>query len=375
MTKYLLVGLLLVISRSSTSFYRSSSTLRPAAVRLSPSQLRGTAGSDDNSETSSSSTRIPCDESWQRDANAIEYLSDTESTGVSFYESFGREIGLNISSELKRRRIIPRHLTSDNDLFCNRELNMKQIKSIGFDMDWTLAQYNRDFDNLAYNGAISKLVNDMGYPREECEALKYQLNICRRGCIIDSDKGNILKLDKTRYLRRVEHGLTAMTKEDIKNVFKDAGRADAESYTGPNFINIDTPFSLVDACLYAQLVDLRDQFANSENETQTSTIAMKSYSELWKDIRKAVDRCHKDGAIKLEVAKNPSKYIEYDPNIFPMLDSFRKSGLKVFLLTNSDFAYTQVVMNYLFDAGKKQRGAELTLDWAEFFDLVIVAGE
>ena len=28
---------------------------------------------------------------------------------------------------------------------------MEQYEAIGFDMDWTLAQYNEDFDLLAFN--------------------------------------------------------------------------------------------------------------------------------------------------------------------------------------------------------------------------------
>lgn len=39
---------------------------------------------------------------------------------------------------------------------------MRQIDAVGFDMDWTLAQYNVEFDLLAYNGAKEKLVNWLG---------------------------------------------------------------------------------------------------------------------------------------------------------------------------------------------------------------------
>jgi 5'-nucleotidase len=312
------------------------------------------------------STWIGADETWIQDSNSIEYISGPDSS----FEALGEDIGLNISSELIRRNIIPQHLTSGTDLFCNRELNMQQIESIGFDMDWTIAQYNRDFDLLAYNGAIRKLIDLMGYP-EETLTFEYRLNICSRGCIIDYTKGNILKLDNHRYVRAAEHGLTRLSKEEMKSMMKKSGKE--ESFTGPNFVNIDTPFSLVDACLYAQLVDLRDKFAESDDKLSKSESLMvsKTYTDLWKDLRKAIDRCHKDGVIKDAVARDPAKYIEYDPNIFPMMDSFRKSGRKVFLLTNSDFGYTQVVMNYLFHQGK---GGQLDLEWTEYFDLVVVLG-
>lgn len=54
-------------------------------------------------------------------------------------------------------------------IFCNRSLNMKNIVAVGFDMDYTLAQYKPEtFESLAYQGTIKKLVSDLGYPREVC---------------------------------------------------------------------------------------------------------------------------------------------------------------------------------------------------------------
>jgi hypothetical protein len=44
---------------------------------------------------------------------------------------------------------------------------MEAIQAVGFDMDYTLAEYIPEtFDLLAYDGALEKLVNGMGYPRE-----------------------------------------------------------------------------------------------------------------------------------------------------------------------------------------------------------------
>lgn len=54
-----------------------------------------------------------------------------------------------------------------------------------------------------------------------------------------------------------------------------------------------------------------------------------------------------------------------------MLEEFKQSGLKVFLLTNSLWDYTQVVMNYLHS---KKAGDDLDLAWADYFDLIIVGG-
>ena len=74
-----------------------------------------------------------------------------------------------------------------------------------------------------------------------------------------------------------------------------------------------------------------------------------------------MDLCHRDGVIKDEVAKDPSKYIVKDSKMVPMLNQFKNQNVKVFLLTNSLYEYTQTVMTYL--AGE---------DWADLFDVVIV---
>lgn len=59
-------------------------------------------------------------------------------------------------------------------IFCNRSLNMKNIVAVGFDMDYTLAQYKPEtFESLAYEGTIKKLVFDLGYPPEVCLKLIY----------------------------------------------------------------------------------------------------------------------------------------------------------------------------------------------------------
>lgn len=215
-------------------------------------------------------------------------------------------------------------------------------------------------------GAKEKLVNWLGYPAEILE-LTYRQDMYRRGCVIDRKRGNILKLDRHRYVRYAEHGLTEISATERKKLYAQNHKG-IQDMTSSNYANTDTPFSLVDACLFAQMVDLKDK---AEKAGEGGFLANKSFENLWADMRRCVDRCHKDGVIKQTVALNPEKYITYDPNIFPMLAAFKKSGRKVFLLTNSLWDYTQVVMNYL--EGKKS-GAEKDLEWTNYFDVVIVGG-
>ena len=49
-------------------------------------------------------------------------------------------------------------------IYCNRSLNMKNIKAVGFDMDYTLSLYHPEtFEGLAYQETLKKLVT-LGYP-------------------------------------------------------------------------------------------------------------------------------------------------------------------------------------------------------------------
>ena len=57
--------------------------------------------------------------------------------------------------------------------------------------------------------------------------------------------------------------------------------------------------------------------------------------------------------------------------VFPMLQRFKAAGRKVFLLTNSLWDFTNVVMNYL-EGQKTHQHKDLA--WTEYFDLIIVGG-
>ena len=94
---------------------------------------------------------------------------------------------LKLTSKLKSVANLPalRRL-SNNDVFCNRELKVSGIRAIGFDMDYTLAQYKQPaFDKLAFDGAKEKLVEKLGYP-EEVLSFIYDHTKWTRGLIIDT---------------------------------------------------------------------------------------------------------------------------------------------------------------------------------------------
>ena len=245
-------------------------------------------------------------------------------------------------------------IESKHRIFCNRSMNMKTIQAVGFDMDYTLALYRPEaFEGLAYDETLKKLVG-LGYP-EEILKWKFDTKYMVRGLAIDKHRGNIIKMDRHRYVKVAYHGFTEMPREQRRALY-DAARV--TNYEEPDFALIDTLFTLADAYLFAQLVELKD----SKPEAVT-----KSYSEVYKDVRAAIDLCHRDGSIKLKVAQEPWTFIKRDPHLEETLVRLRESGRRVFVVTNSLWDYTQVVMNYLMGNDT----TTLNNDWVKYFDVVI----
>lgn len=247
-------------------------------------------------------------------------------------------------------------------IFCNRSLNMKNIVAVGFDMDYTLAQYKPEtFESLAYEGTTRKLVYDLGYPRELLN-WSFDWKYMVRGLVLDKKRGNILKMDRHKYVKVAYHGFKELSKEDKVCTYGSTLIRDA--FDEPDYALIDTLFSLAEAYLFAQLVDFRD---NNPEKFRDCT----DYARMYKDVRAAVDLCHRDGTLKQMVAKDPKRYINEDISLVPMLKMLRDSGRSTFLVTNSLWDYTNIVMNFLCSSRTVEGTRKCNFDWLQHFDVVI----
>ena len=243
-------------------------------------------------------------------------------------------------------------------IFCNRALNMAKIQAIGFDMDYTLALYKPwTFEALAYGETLKKLV-ERGYPQV---ILQWTFDHTRmiRGLVIDKNKGNILKMDRHRYVKVAYHGAKELTRDERVKLY-DAART--SRYEEPEFALIDTLFTLADAYLFSQLVDLKD--------SGVPELASLPYERIYKDVRYCIDLCHRDGSIKQRVAADPQEYIEKDPHLLSTLRGLKKSGKKLFLLTNSLWEYTNAVMTFLCSDSPQK-----PYDWMQHFHLIITGAQ
>src|SRR5690606_21133427 len=100
----------------------------------------------------------------------------------------------------------------------------------------------------------------------------------------------------------------------------------------PRFAWIDTLFALPEAFLFAGIIDLME-----------SRSLRVDYGRLQSDIRETIDTVHRDGSLKAIIKEDLSAYVIQDPELGPMLHRLRSGGKKLFLMTNSEWPYTDAV--------------------------------
>lgn len=240
-------------------------------------------------------------------------------------------------------------------VFINRTLNMRKIKYIGLDMDHTLVRYHTQaFEELAHRTMRKSLVEQKGYPSSVLD-LKFEFDLAVRGLVIDRKKGNLLKVSRHGAIRASYHGTKPIdfpTQQKLyKSIYIDL--SDTTSYT-----SIDTAFSISVATLFAQLVNIKD--------TEEGEELLPDYDTISQDVVATLDLAHRDGSLKGEVARNLVKYIIKDPDVVKGLERYRKHDKKIFILTNSDFAYTKLLLDYAINPFLKQHSS-----WQDLFEIVI----
>jgi HAD superfamily 5'-nucleotidase-like hydrolase len=240
----------------------------------------------------------------------------------------------------------------NNKVFVNRTLNLRKIKYIGLDMDHTLVRYKtRAFESLAYDSMLRKLVKEKNYP-EEISELQFDFDAVIRGLVVDSNKGNLLKVSRHGAIRISLHGTQKISfhqqQRDYHGTYVDLG--------APDFSAIDTAFSISVAILFGQLVDLKDQSPGEYPD----------YSILLEDIIEVMDMSHRDDSLKSLVRKEKDKYIIQEPEVAGGLERYKKHGKKIFILTNSDFHYTKSLLDYAINPFLKEHDS-----WMDLFDYTI----
>ncbi|MES3038957.1 MAG: HAD-IG family 5'-nucleotidase [Bdellovibrionota bacterium] len=238
-------------------------------------------------------------------------------------------------------------------VFVNRTLNMKRIKYIGLDMDHTLIRYQSDnFERLSHSIIMSKLIKSKGYP-ETLRSLKFDYDFAIRGLVIDRKKGNLLKLNRYTAIRASYHGLKPLDYKTHQKLY----RSTYIDLSSGDYLAIDTFFSISLAIAFAQIVEMKD--------SDTSN-TYPEYEKIADDVLDAVDEAHRDGSLKDEVKRNLEQYIIKDPQTVAGLERFKKHGKKIFILTNSDFHYSKLLLDYAINPFLKDHKT-----WEDLFEMTI----
>jgi HAD superfamily 5'-nucleotidase-like hydrolase len=248
----------------------------------------------------------------------------------------------------------PQTIRFNSRIFVNRNLRLTSICKVGFDMDYTLAVYNQAFEQLAWDLVLETLVRDFAFPSSILR-FAYDPSYAIRGLVVDMSRGNIFKADRFRHVGRSFHGTREIDALERKDIY----RRDRISLSAEDCYLVDTLFSVPEACMYALYVDMMD----SRPGTRTAA----EYTAAYRAIRAATDQIHRDGSLKSRVTKALQDYLEVDPNLSDTLSQFLDSGKQLFLLTNSDWSYTNAVMSFLLDGVSPAYPR-----WTDYFGLVIV---
>ena len=237
-------------------------------------------------------------------------------------------------------------------VFTNRTLNMRSIKAIGYDMDYTLTQYHAEaWEDCAFGHAQARLAA-LGWP---VELLEFDAEMVSRGLVMDLELGNLLKATRFGWVIRAMHGTRFLDYHELRRAYSGTLVDLAES----RYVFLNTLFSLSEASLFAQCVELLDAGKLPSGV---------GYGELFATVRAAIDGAHRDGLLKADVLADPERFIVLDSDIVDSLLDQKHSGKRMMLITNSEWNFASEIMTYTFDRYMPEGQT-----WRDLFGTVIVS--
>ena len=236
-------------------------------------------------------------------------------------------------------------------LFCNRTLNLRSIRAIGYDMDYTLIHYKmREWEQRAFSYIKEGLLKE-GWPVEH---LEFEPDLVIRGLIIDKEKGNVVKANRFGYVKRAYHGTEPLSFDRQRDMYQRT----LVDLNEPRWLFLNTLFSISEACMYMQLVDLLDA-----GELGASM----GYHDLHDQVRQTLDEAHMEGRLKAEIIDNRERFVDLDEEMPLALLDQKEAGKKIMLITNSEWDYAKPMLEYAMDPYLPGK-----MTWRDLFDISIV---
>ena len=236
-------------------------------------------------------------------------------------------------------------------MWCNRTLNLRAIKAIGYDMDYTLVHYRTEvWERAAFERALQPLARK-GWPVGD---LRFDPASVIQGLAFDLELGNLVKATRFGYIIRAHHGTRPLSFDEQRAAYSTT----FVDLSEPRWKFMNTLFSLSEANLFAQLVDLLDAGRLPERL---------GYGDLHGVLLGALDEAHNLSELKGLIMTDPDRFVELDPDLPLALLDQKMAGKRLLLITNSDWQYTRAMMSYAFD-----RWLPAGRGWRDLFDLIIV---
>jgi HAD superfamily 5'-nucleotidase-like hydrolase len=201
-----------------------------------------------------------------------------------------------------------------------------------------------------------KLVEKKGYPKSILN-LKLEYDRAIRGLVIDKARGNLLKLSRHTAIRLSYHGLEKIHYSKQNQIYKST----YIDIKDKSYDKVDTSFSISFAALFAQLVDLKE---GSEKKY------LPEFITIAEDLNEVLDEAHRDGSLKNVVRSDLSRFIVKDKGLVQGLEKYIKHQKKFFIVTNSDFDYAKLLLEYAIDPFLKGNK-----NWQDIFKYVIVSAK
>jgi 5'-nucleotidase len=244
-------------------------------------------------------------------------------------------------------------IPADRAIFCNRTLNLRSIRAIGYDLDYTLVHYHTDrWEGRVYEHAKARLAG-RGWP---VEGLTFDPRRMIQGLTIDLEHGNLIKATRFGYVIRAAHGERMLSFDELRRTY--AGTV--VDLSEDRWVFLNTLFSLSESTLFAQVVDLADAGAIGE---------VVGYEDLYRTVREALDSVHAEGRLKQEIASDPDHFVDVDPDTVTALHDQRDAGKQLLLITNSEWEYVGRMLSHVVDPHMEGD------TWRDLFDVVIVSAD
>lgn len=240
-------------------------------------------------------------------------------------------------------------------VYVNRILNLKYIKVIGFDMDYTLVGYNAEkLEKLTHREALKTLHHNMGYP-SSIISLKFDFRRSIAGLVIDKKNGNILQISRYGKVKSAYHGLKEIDYREQNKIYREV----AIDIKSPEFVSLDTSYAISSGVIFSQLVQMKEDGAQ-----------LPDYSRIADDIRVAIDTIHQNDTLITYLKNDFKKYVISDPKVPELMERYLDYKKKLIIITNSDYNYTKALLDYALNPYWKKHKK-----WEDVFDLVITLAD